>query len=544
MFKEKSLITFFLKKGLLFIIFSVPFFINAQNQERIDELWKQNETAVDTQVVNNLVTIAREYIGFDNEKGLEISQQAYRYADSIGFKKGMPKAKGFIGLFYDFLGQKDTALYLYKVTAREFEEVGNLLWASYSYRNVGIEYQDKSNYVLALNYMLKSLAIREQLKDTTSIIQIGYSIAFLHDRLGNDQEAVNLHKKNLELATLTQDSFYIAKIHQGIGIGYDDLGNYDLALEYNQKALELSQAIMDKENYESLYEVTTNKGNIGNNYIHLGNYPLALKYTLEAYKEDSTNNVLQGLVNKAINLGFIYTKLGDFKNAKRFLDEGYQMAYDLQINQRVLEVHDGYYEYYFAKGDYKRAAEWLRKYSNLKDSTFNDGMTQQFAEMRTEFDLVRKEQQLSEKEFELKEQEIIIERNRAGILALALFIVVGLIGGVLFVKRKQYILRLSHEKERTKLKSEQVEAVILSQEKERKRFAMDLHDDFGQLISALKLNVANESKKEVRSKSEEILDSMYTSLKNIAFDLMPHTLFEKGLEEAIDELKDQVNSSG
>jgi len=71
---------------------------------------------------------------------------------------------------------------------------------------------------------------------------------------------------------------------------------------------------------------------------------------------------------------------------------------------------------------------------------------------------------------------------------------------------------------------------------------MDLPDDFGQLISALKLNVSNLKSKEAE-KSEKILDTMYSSLKNIAFDLMPHTLFEKGLEEAIEELKEQVNSS-
>lgn len=527
----------------LLLLFLLTTSALAQNQDRINELMKLNETASDTQKVNNLVTIAREYIGVDNQKGLEISQEAYRLADSIGFKKGIPKAKGFIGLFYDFLMQRDTAMYLYKESAREFEEVGNLLWASHSYRNIGIEYQNRGNYVLALDYMLKSLKMRELLNDTIAIIQINHSIAFLHDRLGNDEEAVRLHKQNKDLAVAAQDTFHIAKSEQGIGIGYDDLGNYELALEHNRQALALTESL-PQDDWEVRYDVATNKGNIGNNYIHLGDFEKALYYTMQAYKEDSANQQPEGLVNKAINLGFIYTKLRDFSNARKYLDEGFKMAHDLGITQRILEVHNCYYEFYLAQGDYRQAAEWLKKYSMMKDSTFNNTMTQHFAEMRTEFDLVRKEQQLSEKEFELKEQQVIIQRNRAFMLVLGLLVVVVVIAGFFLIKKKEYTLSLKHEREKTMLKTEQVKAVILSQEKERKRFAMDLHDDFGQLISTLRLNVSKTDNHSLKSQSEEILDSMYASLKNIAFDLMPHTLSEKGLSEAIDELKDQINGSG
>ena len=139
-------------------------------------------------------------------------------------------------------------------------------------------------------------------------------------------------------------------------------------------------------------------------------------------------------------------------------------------------------------------------------------------------------------------------KNRATGVAL-IVVLISIFGLVLWIyKRKRYKVQIQHELEKALLKEEQIKAVINSQEKERKRFAMDLHDDFGQMISALKIHVSKFKGVAIESsmteKSEEILDSMYRSLKNIAFDLMPQTLFEKGLEEAIEELADQINAGG
>lgn len=517
--------------------------VSAQDEERIANLWKEYDAALDTQKVNYLVSLSRKYIGHDNARGLELAQRAYYFADSIGFRKGLPKAKGFIALYLEMMGEIDSAFALQKEVAKEFEELGNWLWAGYGFRNIGLTYQQRGNYVLALDYMLRSLEIREKLRDTITIMETKQSIAFLHDRQGNDLEAIELNKEVLALAQAKQDSYFMSRSYQGIGIALDDLGRYEEALAHNLKALEISQLISDQDSRDVKYLNATNKGNIGNNYFHLGDNESALKYTLEAYKEDSTNNEPDGLVNKAINLGSIYLKLGDHENAKKYLDEGYALARYLKSNQRMQEVYHGYCEYYLSLGLYQNAIEWLEKYVTVNDSTFNEQVSLQFAEMRSEFDLVKKEQQLTEKELAIAEQSLIIKQNQNSIIGLVCVLVFGSILGLSFFKRRQYQMKLKHESEKTFLKSAQIEAVISSQEKERKRFAMDLHDGFGQLISALKLNVSSLTTKEAK-KSEEILDSMYSSLKNIAFDLMPHTLFEKGLEEAIEELIEQVNSSG
>lgn len=184
----------------------------------------------------------------------------------------------------------------------------------------------------------------------------------------------------------------------------------------------------------------------------------------------------------------------------------------------------------------------------INDSLNSATTLARIAELENKYELSNKNHQIELQASVIQQNELQLQRNRAigGGIILAL---IAMLGGLLWMyKRKQYKTRIAHESEKGKLKEEQIKAVINSQEKERQRFAMDLHDDFGQLISALKLNVSkmNQTKtgEEIVEKSEEILATMYDSLKNIAFDLMPQTLFAKGLEEAIDELKSQINASG
>ena len=199
------------------------------------------------------------------------------------------------------------------------------------------------------------------------------------------------------------------------------------------------------------------------------------------------------------------------------------------------------------RGNYQSALDYYRQYHDLSDSLVNESNRNKISELQVAFDTEKKEQEIEILNTRNSLQAAVIERNNLYILAAALLIAAIVIMSILMLRQRSLRADTQLEQEKSKLKSEQIRAVIDSQEKERKRFAMDLHDDFGQLISALKLNVSklrNSGTSQIAEKSEEILDSMYSSLKNIAFDLMPHTLFEKGLEEAVEGLCDQVNTSG
>jgi signal transduction histidine kinase len=113
-------------------------------------------------------------------------------------------------------------------------------------------------------------------------------------------------------------------------------------------------------------------------------------------------------------------------------------------------------------------------------------------------------------------------------------------------KKQQELLLKAAE---LQLREAQIEAAIDSQEKERKRFARDLHDGFGQFISVLNLNLKSlekgaSNREEVFESSTMVLDQMYRELKTICFNLMPETLIKQGVVNGIKEFSDRINIAG
>lgn len=96
-------------------------------------------------------------------------------------------------------------------------------------------------------------------------------------------------------------------------------------------------------------------------------------------------------------------------------------------------------------------------------------------------------------------------------------------------------------------------AIVKGQEDERNRFAKDLHDGFGQMISSLMLNLKGleslkssntERRVDIFKQASSILSDMYIELKNICFNLMPQTLIVAGVGEALREFAQRINQSG
>jgi signal transduction histidine kinase len=95
------------------------------------------------------------------------------------------------------------------------------------------------------------------------------------------------------------------------------------------------------------------------------------------------------------------------------------------------------------------------------------------------------------------------------------------------------------------LRESQLQAVITSQEEERKRFAADLHDGLGQIISAVRLSLSKENpEKDIVDHALGLLNDMNVEIRNIAFNLMPQSLMKDGLEDALTEFAKRINRTG
>ncbi|WP_462253298.1 tetratricopeptide repeat-containing sensor histidine kinase [Ekhidna sp.] len=323
-------------------------------------------------------------------------------------------------------------------------------------------------------------------------------------------------RKDYEKSDLLYTKCHSIRIQQNdsVGLGYTFLnladmerrkGNLDQALEYFNQSTRIRIAIQDKqgvlENYKSIAD------------FHFQNksYDQAIQFYRKSIKESKTFGYPDLVRITLDSLSSLYAEIGDYKRSL------------------------------FLKID----AE------NLEDSLFNLERSRVISELETKYETEKKEQQIVIQNAEIAEQEAEIQRNQILILTS-----IGLILLVIWVAKiqksklkKEQLLKLQAAE--IQRRQAEINAAISSQEKERSRYARDLHDGFGQMISILNLNLKSlkkgskpDDRLEVFESSSKVIDEMYTELKNICFDLMPQTLIKHGLESALTEFVDRVNQAG
>ncbi len=101
--------------------------------------------------------------------------------------------------------------------------------------------------------------------------------------------------------------------------------------------------------------------------------------------------------------------------------------------------------------------------------------------------------------------------------------------------------------ERKQIEKKILEAIIMTEEKEREKFAKNLHDDLGPLLSSIKMYVnsilnADSSEKQqfIVEQLNEIAREAIQSTKEISNDLSPHILKNYGLLAAVESFSRKV----
>ncbi len=107
-------------------------------------------------------------------------------------------------------------------------------------------------------------------------------------------------------------------------------------------------------------------------------------------------------------------------------------------------------------------------------------------------------------------------------------------------------------KERKEFEKQLLQTIIKTEEKERKRFAADLHDSLSPVLSTIKLytdllkkgDLKETSEEEIFNNIEELVELAISTAKEIANNITPGILHDFGLATALKEFCKYVNNSG
>lgn len=138
------------------------------------------------------------------------------------------------------------------------------------------------------------------------------------------------------------------------------------------------------------------------------------------------------------------------------------------------------------------------------------------------------------------DKQTIISSWIAVVISLLMFIAAIYIRQIFNLQGKINKLRKENE-------AKVLSAIIHTEEKERKKFAKDLHDGLGPILSSVKMAISAINKSVVGSTNEQIIDkteiavdNAIISIKEISNNLNPHILERFGLEKAIKTFTDAI----
>lgn len=349
----------------------------------------------------------------------------------------------------------------------------------------------------ALSYFSVAKSIREDNNLTLELPKSYYNYGSAQFRLGNHKEAAENFKKGVSSIDRTNQVALLANTYYMLANSFKEEKSFDSALYHF-------------ENAKQLYD----------------------KIGPDQSKVLVSNEIAQVLIERGEYAEVISILEQNLVTIKTFNNwQYYDRTYGL-----LVDAYEG-------NGDYRSALKYEKQKFDTVVSFLISRRTESVAQITEDFrttkGLDEAEEQLGQTEEELgqaKEQAFFATR-RAKIFG-------GIIGFLAIILIITYLL---FTRAIQKKQLENLEAMVLGEENERKRVAKDLHDGIGVLLTSVKLRLSNfqdkvEAKKEFQNSLDQI-DNACTEVRRISHNMVPASLTKLGLQEAILDLLDNVSAS-
>jgi len=454
---------------------------------------------------------------------------------------------------YVLLGEYDSALrYITlcidieeELSAENNNDKAHLISLSGTYGIMAIIYYYKADYEKAIEYNLTALKLSEKAGYYRGISVCQSNIGNINYDLQKYDIALDNYLKSLEAAKHTGDLYDLSGAYSNLGFYYVNQKNYENARVYFLKAISINKQL------ELETELAIDYMNMAKILNETANYDSALYYAHLGLKISKRLDKHEGVLSNLIQLGEIFSKNSTPDSAILCFSEVARLAKNSGMDFYQIRAFNNLSDLYAKSGNYKKAFHFNKVAGQLKDSIFDAEKDKNISELEIKYQNEKKEEQINFLKQKTKMQAEKARQNKVllGLISLILVMLVVIVMGYYRsakVKQLAEKRRLQQEAERQLL-----DTVIETEYKERRRFAEDLHDGLGVLLSALRLylNEINnapdaEKRMSIIASSNNMLDEAIENARNISNNIMPASIKSDGLEYALRAFCDKINASG
>ncbi len=521
---------FTMKKYLLF--FAVIIFYTPMTAQQGDSL-----------AVSQMLVRAKDHLNKDAGNGKLVLDSIAKIISLPGHNEyQIADYQKTLAIYYYRIGLYDSSVHYYQQSREAFSKLGSVLDEAKILVNLSMTYNRLGDFDETIQMASDALRLFEQIGDQKGIavsLNIMGQVYYFNE---DYQKSLDYFRKYLAQAINSGDSMEIAGGYNNIGSAYMMLEKPDSAILIFHKALDIHLGL------NSAYGIGNAYQNIASNYQELNRNDSAFYFYQKALPYYKSVDNKSGLAETYVNMGrTLSNDLQNWKAIDHFL-EGISIAKLLGEKYLIQEGYYGLAASYEELGQYRDALNAYQDYDIISDSIFNESTRSNIEEINARYETEKKEQQIAMQQLEITNQQTENQRNLAIMAGLVVFIMLLIVTFMLYRNHRQRREAIMRQEAETRLRETQMEATVSSQEKERTRFARDLHDGFGQMIAMLNLNMralekGEKDRQEVFESSTRVLEHMYRELKSICFNLMPQTLINHGVVEAIRELVYRINES-
>lgn len=500
----------------------------------------------DTNKVIRLTLIsALQYRGLNDTSNIQTTyaEQALSIASRLKSDFFIAFAYRSFGHVYQDRTEYQTAIHYYK-KALDLAEKANPNRTDEFYPPLLNLYFYLGDYPNAMETISREMAVAEKIKNKRKIAHCNNILGYIHFKQENFEKSEHYYQLYLRNANELNDSSLIAHALGEAADVFIREKKLDAAISNLEKVLDISNALaaikekpgdLTKRGFAFQYKSKAFY-RLGIIYHLKKDLPRALSYALEALaiaREDSPP--FYDLALYHINAGNICLEQKKFPEAIRFLDYAFQLSKRINHRENIRDAAGALSQSYAGLQRFDSAYYFYQLYTGLKDSIVNNETKMKIAGIQGKYDVARKDREIAKQE---QIRNILI----ASFLVLLLLL-------LLIYNHYRLKQKTRYQQEYNRQRNELFNAVVSTQDQERKRIAQDLHDGLGSVLSAakLKLSALEESpsslspvQKENIQSSLELMNEAAVELRNISHNIMPASLSKLGLVAALQNLVDRL----
>jgi signal transduction histidine kinase len=540
----------------IFIILVFLLFINNSSygqEDRIDSLKIAiNESNSDTSIIKSCINLSWEYMYINADSVLFYIQKSLNLIEGKKLPYYQANVYKTLASLYIIKAEYDSAIVCFEkalIFTEKIEDQKRRKTAILKlgiFGNIGLAYYYQGKYDKSIENHLKCLKLSKKINYGKGISISCTNIGLAYNYTGEYQKSIQYHQRALEVGRELNDYGAIMLSLNNMGVVYLAIPNYDSAYYYIKKCTSYNE----EKNIK--WELIYNYANLSRIYNYRKKYDSALYYATSSLKLAKELELPVGTALACNVTGEVYLETKYYNKALYFFKKSLQLSIKNNIKHSMKDCYDNLSLTYRIMGDYKQSYNNAVLASTLNDSLLSKESSARIAGLESKYKIEQQEEEISllQKQSEIqKEKRRIRKLVFISVIVILSLIVLLLILAYRSFRQKQVALKETLERE-TKRKI--IKTTIQTADNERQGFAVELHEELGSLLAALRFyinelgseSLRGEEREELLSNTNRILDNSIAKVRAMSNLLMPANLKSMGLSSALQSYCDKVTAYG